>query len=168
MTAFLRSEPIAPKHQSPKGIDGPLVTDEDRRVFSDFKDFADVVNEWFAREDPPFAKSPWRLQELEDTLLHLPRGFYDMPKHGRRYEVYHNQFPVGTLEVSPAWQPNNIKAEIHVNYARYLSIWKIRQLFGVIATLMCERSRRSYLKRKQRSRDVSQMHFGKHNRPRNM
>jgi hypothetical protein len=79
LNALLHSEPIAPRHDSPKTISGSLVTPDDRVFFSEFTHFAAVVNWWFADRH---VGSPWRLQELPDTELKL--GFSDMPDYGRR------------------------------------------------------------------------------------
>lgn len=46
-SALLNSEPITPRHQPPRAIGeglGSYVSDEDRRFFRDFDDFAEVVN----------------------------------------------------------------------------------------------------------------------------
>jgi hypothetical protein len=64
LTALLRSEPIVPKHQPPKTLEGELqfmVSSREQQFFDDFKEFADVVNWWLA--NPDFG-TPWRLQEL--------------------------------------------------------------------------------------------------------
>jgi hypothetical protein len=95
--ALIDNKPIVPRHQRPKSVgEGWGVHDQDRKFFADFEDFADVVNWWF---DDTHDGGPWRLQELADTELRL--GFHDSPTYGRRYDIYHNQVRVGTLELSP-------------------------------------------------------------------
>jgi hypothetical protein len=92
------SKPISPKHRPPKNIGDDafpsLATREDRLFFDDFRDFADVVNWWLGDEH---VGGPWRLQELPDTELRLSLGD-SRPSFGRRYDIFYNQVPVGTLE----------------------------------------------------------------------
>src|SRR5262245_51684795 len=90
-----RGKPITPKHEAPpplkKGQWG--VHSHDLQFFSDFEDFADVVNRWL--EDPD---NPWRLQELPDAALTLSGlGLRDSPSYGRRYAVFHNQVRLGEI-----------------------------------------------------------------------
>src|SRR5262249_6581233 len=105
--ALRGSEPIVPKHQPPKSIGESvpsLVRREDRLFFDDFRDFGTVVNWCLADEH---VGGPWRLQELPNTDLSL--NFSHMPDFGRRYDIFYNQVPLGTLEVSPgvATAPKN-------------------------------------------------------------
>jgi hypothetical protein len=135
ITALLHSEPITPRHEPPHTVSGEtdfswLVTDRARLFFGDFVDFAAVVNWWLAD-----VGSPWRLQELPNTVLEL--GFYDMHHFGRRYAVYHNQVHLGTLEVSPgipysAKEPN-VFAAIELNWVRLLSFDAIQSFLTDIA-----------------------------------
>ena len=138
--ALLRSNPIVPKHQSPKAIDetsASLVTEQDRQFFKDFDEFADVVNGWFANEN---AATSWRLQERPDT--ELKHDLSDEPQFGRRYDVFHNQVQVGTLEVSPgvdysAAKPN-VHTSIQLEWVRLLSIYTIRDFLDGIALHVCD------------------------------
>src|SRR5262245_35351900 len=59
------SKPITLKHERPPSPkEGEWGVDkEDLQFFSDFKDFADVVNWWLADPDV-HPNGPWRLQEL--------------------------------------------------------------------------------------------------------
>jgi hypothetical protein len=140
ITALLHSKPIVPKHRSPKIVGDGLtsfVDDEDRQFFNDFAEFANVVN-WWLRDT---METPWRLQELPDTELHL--DYSDMPLFGRRYEVFYNQVKLGTLEVSPnsdygAENPN-VRTSIQLDWVRLLSIGDIHEFLGCIARHVCER-----------------------------
>ncbi len=137
---LLHSKPIAPKHQPPKVIGeafSSLVTDEDRQFFKDFEEFADVMNWWFADEH---VGTRWRLQELPNT--ELKHHFSDMPQFGRRYDVFHNQVQVGTLEVSSgvdysAAKPN-VHTSIQLEWVRLLSIGTIRAFLDGIALHVCD------------------------------
>jgi hypothetical protein len=140
--ALLHGEPITPQHQPPKAIGerfGSLVTDEDRRFFKDFTDFAEVVNWWLSSEH---LGSPWRLQELPDTELRL--GFSEDPSFGRRYSIFHNQIRLGTLEVSSgirySSEKPNVYAEIELEYVRLLHYDDITELLSAIAMHVCDTS----------------------------
>src|SRR5215831_4387881 len=98
ISALVRGAPITPRHQPPKAIGegfDSLVGNDDRQLFKDFAEFADVVNWWLVETD---GGSPWRLQEMPDTELKLPP--LEDPAFGRRYSIFHNQIRLGTLEVS--------------------------------------------------------------------
>ena len=113
LAALMDNKPIVPRHQRPESIgEGWGVHDRDRKFFTDFEDFADVVNWWFAN---PHAEEPWRLQELADTDLQLE--FHDSPTYGRRYDIYHNQVRVGALELQ-AYLDGNVLANIKIEWAR--------------------------------------------------
>ena len=99
LAALLHSKPIVPKHRPPPVIgEGfePLVTAEERHFFRDFDAFGDVVNWWFGTY---YLKANWRLQELPET--ELKQQILDTPDFGRRYDVFHNQVRVGSLESVP-------------------------------------------------------------------
>jgi hypothetical protein len=57
------TKPIVPKHQRPPPLkeDAFGVGKEELQFFSDFEEFANVVNWWLADD---YNQSPWRLQEL--------------------------------------------------------------------------------------------------------
>lgn len=137
-TALMRSKPIVPKHNPPKVAgDGFPVDDEDRLFFAEFKEFADVVNWWLADED---VGTNWRLQELPDT--DLKHSFSDMPQFGRRYDVFHNQVKVGTLEVSPGVEYGSekpdVRTSIQLKWVRLLDVYTIREFLGGIALHVCD------------------------------
>jgi hypothetical protein len=136
--ALMDNKPIVPRHQRPTIIGEDWgVDDHDREFFADFEDFADVVNWWFA--DPDLKHQPWRLQELADTELRL--GFHDAPTYGRRYDIYHNQVRVGTLELQASYhyqQGKEVIANIEVEWVRLLHSSTIRDLLGVIALHICD------------------------------
>lgn len=136
--ALMDSKPIEPKHQRPLSIgEGWGVYDQDRKFFTDFEDFADVVNWWFA---DPHVGGPWRLQELADTGLKLE--FHDLPAYGRRYDIFHNQIRVGTLELS-AVMDEDVIANINVEWVRLLAASTVRDLLVGIALHVCDPAPRS-------------------------
>jgi hypothetical protein len=138
-----RGKPITPKHQQPAPLkpDAWGVGAHDLRFFTDFKDFADVVNWWFADEDLS-GRAPWRLQELPDPELRLG-SFEGGPRYGRRYEVFHNQVRVGILELKAAnrnysTQSPRVATHIELEWARLLACGVIRDFFEVIALHTCD------------------------------
>jgi hypothetical protein len=138
--ALLRGEPITPQHQPPQAIGerfSSLVSTEDQQFFEDFADFADVVNWWLADAHDG---SPWRLQELPDTVLRLQ--FSEDPTFGRRYSIFHNQVRLGTLEVSPGYKYStekpNMHTEIELEYVRLLHYDDIGEFLSAIAVHVCD------------------------------
>jgi hypothetical protein len=73
---------------------------EELQFFSDFADFANVVNWWLAEE---YNSSRWRLQELPKSDL-LKLGPHDSPSYGRCYAIFHNQVRVGEMEAQDGWK----------------------------------------------------------------
>jgi hypothetical protein len=139
-----RSKPITPKHQSPPPLKqdawgvGPGVL----QFFSDFKDFANVVNEWLGDADihPPEG-GPWRLQELPKTeLLKLSGG--SGPTYGRCYAVFHNQIRLGEIEIRPdrKYSSDNPHVAVHIDldWARLFAAGTIRSFLIDIATHISE------------------------------
>jgi len=133
---LLRSAPIEPKHHSPKAVAErfeSLVTEEDRLFFDDFADFGAVVNWWFA---DPHNGSPWRLQELPDTILKLD-GNIDHPSFGRRYSIFHNQVRLGELEISSGFpyeaENRKVCARIEIDSIRLLAFGNILDFLNAIA-----------------------------------
>jgi len=136
-----RSKPITPKHQPPpllkKGAWG--VGNEQLQFFSDFEDFANIVNWWLA--DPHVHQNgPWRLQELPKSEL-LALGL-DSPTYGRRYAVFHNQVRLGEIEVKPDWKYSiqNPRVTVHVelDWVRLLAAGTIRGFLTDIALHISE------------------------------
>ena|SRR5215470_9101151 len=79
------SEPITPKHEPPPPLKKDLfVREAELQFFSDFEDFANVINSWLTDEYAYPHGNPWRLQELpKSELLHLgdpeyPCGFREL------------------------------------------------------------------------------------------
>jgi hypothetical protein len=138
-----RGKPITPKHQPPAPLkpDAWGVGAHDLRFFTDFKDFANVVNWWFADEDLG-RRAPWRLQELPDPELTLG-DVEGGPRYGRRYAVFHNQVRVGILELEAAnrdysTQNPRVATHIELEWARLLAFGVIRDFFEVIALHTCD------------------------------
>ena len=93
---LFHSEPITPQHNPPTAAGGKLTfraTDEYRRFFAEFAEFADVMNWWFAED---YVGSHWRLQELPDSDVRLNVSFSDGPIFGRCYAVFYNQVELPT------------------------------------------------------------------------
>jgi hypothetical protein len=132
-----RSKPITPKHQPPPPLEeGYAVGKADLQFFSDFEDFANVINWRLAGlEDPEVhPNSPWRLQELPESLL---SALSHEPAHGRRYEVFHNQVRLGEIEVATDWNYSTenprVRVHIELDWVRLLYFGTIRRLLTDIA-----------------------------------
>src|SRR3989440_4798113 len=117
---LLNGKPITPNHTPSSLRNGiELITDEDRRFFSDFEMFADALNHRFEPNEP------WRLQERPDPEL---TGRQE-PEDGRRYENFYKQYSGGNLQIfsrhhySPA-DPQGGTAK-QVQYAPLLSFLAI-------------------------------------------
>jgi hypothetical protein len=138
-----KSKPITPKHQPPPPLErGFFVGDGTLQFFSDFEDFANVINWWLT--DPhihPNNNSPWRLQELpKSDLSALWRG--DGPTYGRTYAVFHNQGDLGKIEIKPDWEysTQNPRVTVHIelDWARLLPFETVRSFLVDIATHVSE------------------------------
>jgi hypothetical protein len=107
------------------------------QFFDDFEDFANVVNWWLADRDH---EGPWRLQELPDTELKLV--FSDMPDFGRRYDIFHQQVRIGTLEVSPnprySFENPVVRGQIEIDWVRLLSFATLTTCLHAIALHICD------------------------------
>jgi hypothetical protein len=135
------SKPITPKHQPP----APLKPDEwgiNSRVlqfFSDFEDFANVVNWWLSSDIE--LDSPWRLQELPKSRLSR-LGPPDSPSYGRRYAVFHNQIRIGEIEIEPHWEYSTenprVRVHIELDWARLLTLRAIRDFLVTVALHVSE------------------------------
>ena len=129
------SQPITPKHQPPpplkKGKWG--VDEEEIQFFSDFEDFANVVNWWLADEHN---QRPWRLQELPESRL-LSLGDPDSPTYGRTYAVFHNQARLGKIEIrwDSEYSTANPRVTVHIelDWVRLLPFGTIRSFLVDIA-----------------------------------
>jgi hypothetical protein len=143
-----RSKPITPKHEPPPlevntpGVFGRKKETELIQFFSDFKDFANVVNEWLV--DPYLigpTGSPWRLQDLPKTDL-LNLGGRDGPTYGRCYAVFHNQIRLGEIEIRPdsEYSADNPCVTVHIelDWVRLLAAGTIRGFLIDIATHISE------------------------------
>src|SRR5262249_33611353 len=92
---FSNDKPITPQHEPPTALhaDAHSVGRDQLQFFSDFEDFAKVVNSWLAVPDASRHCKPCRLQELPKSEL-LALGSFG-PTYGRTYAVFHNQVRVG-------------------------------------------------------------------------
>jgi hypothetical protein len=144
-----QSKPITPKHEPP-----PPVREDTyglgkgwAQFFSDFKDFANVVNWWLAHPDLN-PNNPWRLQELPKSELSALAMF--SPAYGRRYAIFHNQARVGEIEIKPdpyySAEKPQVTAHVEVEWARLFGSSKIRDFLTEIAYYISEpRERLAYL-----------------------
>jgi hypothetical protein len=137
-----RSKPITPKHEPPPPLkaDSYGVGKDVLQFFSDFEDFAEVINWWLA--DPyasPHSK-PWRLQELPKSEL-LALGRYG-PTYGRTYAVFHNQVRIGGIEIKPDWkystQDPRVRVHVELDWVRLLDFETIRGFLIDIAQYVSE------------------------------
>ena len=124
-----RSKPIMPKHEPPPPLkEGAWgVGKEELQFFSDFEDFANVVNWWLA--DPNVHQDcPWRLQELPKSELLDLSG--DGPTYGRTYAVFHNQVRLGKIEIKPHYeystQTPRVMVHIRLDWVRLFALGTIR------------------------------------------
>jgi hypothetical protein len=141
---LLHSEPITPQHNPQKAAGGKLtfgVTDEYRRFFADFAEFADIVNWWFAEE---YVGGRWRLQELPDGDVRLNIDYSGGPIYGRCYTVFHNQVELGRLEIRPGHPYDDatpkVITEIELHSVRLLHYNTIAGFLSEIASYVCERN----------------------------
>lgn len=123
--------PITPKHARPAEIaKGWGVSDSDLQFFEDFDLFGDALNRVLKDED-----EPWRVQELSNTEI---SGLDDdSPRYGRRYEVFYNQYKLGTLQVYAgvfysAREPN-VRTEIELMFARLIPFNRILGFVSFVA-----------------------------------
>jgi hypothetical protein len=138
-----RSKPITPKPQPPAPLkpDGWGVDAYDLQFFSDFGDFANVVNGWLSDPDV-HPDGPWRLQELSDPSLSLDGlGLSDTPSYGRRYTIFYNRVHVGLLELCAHYeyttQNPRIATYIRIEWARLMAFGVIQDFFHSIALHTC-------------------------------
>jgi len=96
------------------------------QFFNDFEDFANVVNSWLADSSDPRHWSPafaWRLQELPKSEI-TRIGWQWSPNYGRRYGVFHNQVPVGEIQLLPSLgysaESPRVLAHIELDWARLM------------------------------------------------
>jgi hypothetical protein len=140
---FWRSKPIAPKHERPPPLtkDRVFVRDADLQFFSDFEDFANVINSWLTDPHVHPHNSPWRLQELPKSELSLWASVAG-PTYGRTYAVFHNQVRVGEIEVKPdrRYSTQNPRVTVHVelDWVRLMHFERIRSFLADIALHISE------------------------------
>jgi hypothetical protein len=137
-----RSKPITPKHERPPPLDEGAygVGKEELQFFSDFEDFADVINSWLTDPGVYPHNSPWRLQELPKSELLYLGG--DQPTYGRTYAVFHNQVRLGQIELMPLWdystQNPSVRIYIELDWVRLLAAGTIRSFLIDVASHVSE------------------------------
>lgn len=129
------TRPITPKHETPPPLKmGYAAGEKELQFFSDFAEFANVVNWWLGEE---YNARPWRLQELPEVDLSLHGDFRYGPRYGRSYAIFHNQERLGTLEISPGTQYSaetpRVITRIQLEFVRVLSFDTIRNFLTDIA-----------------------------------
>jgi hypothetical protein len=131
--ALLHEPPIVPKNNAPLVPDDDFSSIEDELFFSDFRQFADVMN--LCLKD-----TPWRIQEMPDT--HLALSTLEGPAFGRRYDLFHRQVDIGTLEIAPdlnyTTSAPSVLASVQLDWVRLLSFASINELLYCIAAHVCE------------------------------
>jgi hypothetical protein len=109
------------------------------QFFSDFAEFANVVNWWLAS---PHVGGPWRLQELPKADLSLHGNFDSGPVYGRSYAIFHNQQRLGILEISDGSQYSaenpQVITHVQLDFVRVLSFDVIRTFLTNIALHTCD------------------------------
>ena len=114
------------------------------QFFSDFEDFANVVNSWLADSSDighwSLARF-WRLQELPKSELSRIGAAWS-PNYGRRYGVFHNQARVGEIQLLPSFKYSaespRVLAHIELDWARLMSVAAIEYFLVGIATHITE------------------------------
>src|SRR5262245_24422426 len=84
------SKPITPKHEPPPPLKADTygVGKKELQFFSDFEDFANVINSWLTDQHAYPHGNPWRLQELPKSELSLWASGAG-PAYGRTYAAFH-------------------------------------------------------------------------------
>jgi hypothetical protein len=137
------SEPITPKHKPPPPLkrDAWLIQEHDLQFFSDFEDFANVVNSWLTDQYAYPHGNPWRLQELPKFEL-LKFGNPEYRTYGRCYAVFHNQVRVGQIEITSqsdySSQNPRVEAHVELHWVRLLALGTIRGFLIDIAQHVSE------------------------------
>jgi hypothetical protein len=137
-----RSKPITPKHEPPPPLEkGLFVGEPQLQFFSDFEDFANVIN---SQLTDPYAYphgNPWRFQELPKSELSALWGG-DGPTYRRTYAVFHNQVRIGEIEVKPDWrystQDPRVTVHVELDWVRLLPFGTIRGFLIDIAEHISE------------------------------
>jgi hypothetical protein len=137
-----KSKPITPKHQPPPPLErGYAVGEAQLQFFSDFEDFANVINSWLTDPYIHPHNSPWRLQELPKSDLSALWGGSG-PTYGRTYAVFHNQERLGEIEIKPDWkystQTPRVTVHIELDWVRLLPFETVRSFLADIATHVSE------------------------------
>jgi hypothetical protein len=145
-SALWHSDPIVPKHDPPKAAGGQfssLADDDDRRFFADFRDFANVVNRWLAKE---YIASRFRLQDLPDGDLSLDVDFSHGPVLGRCFAIYFNQTRVGRLEISPGYEFSaarpNVCTSMEIDWARFFGLFELTEFLEAIVWHLTDGNRK--------------------------
>lgn len=130
---ILNTGPIKPKHLIPKSIENgggveALTEETDRQLFRDFDLFAELMNRRFESD-------PWRLQDTGKTTV-SNFGIDDGPVHGRRYDVFYNQWRIGDLEITSFLYDatNNPFVHTHVELED-VRILPFREITGFLGTI---------------------------------
>jgi hypothetical protein len=146
---LFKGEPITPKHEKPRHLDGvkSLISDEDRKLFEAVDGYAD----WF---NTIFEDGAWRLQEsgkTDQTLFYWALGGDGYPTYGPIFEIFYNSTKVGSLEVS-ARTPlldddpeHQCDVMIELQYARTLPAEAVFDLLTATCQDLCWDEKQTFL-----------------------
>jgi hypothetical protein len=137
LAALFESGPIEPRHDVPSSLTGDWGThrasEDEHQFFSDFDLFADAVNAHYSPDEHGNWGGPWRLQELPDTELDSGDPHYEHLNFGRRYSVFFNQAPLGTVEISALGYNQDSNPQV----STIVTLKHVRLLpFGYVAGLL--------------------------------
>jgi hypothetical protein len=143
--ALWHSAPIVPKHDPPKVVGGAfpsLANEADRAFFTDFAEFADVLNKWLAT-----LESRFRLQDLPDGDVRLNIPFDSGPVPGRCVALYYNQTRLGRIEISPEYgyttETPMVFTSVQIDWARLLGYRTITNFLATVAECVAARNPKS-------------------------
>jgi hypothetical protein len=151
-----RSDPIVPKHDPPyfdvgqfKGMHARA----DMEFFTDFKEFAELMNWWLANIGK-YVASRFRLQDLPDDRVDS-QWWNDQKGHwersgatrGRRFRLYYNQYPVGLLQVyhdlGYTTGTPNVSTDVKIDRAQNFSYNELMIFLDAIAEHLVKRDQKS-------------------------
>jgi hypothetical protein len=126
----LLGEAITPKH-TPPVLEDSWKRYVDPQFFIDFEDFANVVNRYFD-------ETSWRLQELPDAKFFIGSS----SKYGRRYDIFHGQARLGTLQLTKI-SDFPVRAYINLDNVHLLSFSTVYDFLIGIAGHVCDSEARA-------------------------
>jgi hypothetical protein len=155
-----RSDPIVSKHHPPYfdagQFEGFLIAREAlryREFFTDFEEFADVMNWWLANMGK-YVASRFRLQDLPDDRVgsqwwNDQKGHWERSgaTRGRSFRLYYNQYPVGLLQVNPGLGYTTgtpeVSADVEIERAQNFSYQELTTFLDAVAEYLVKPDRKS-------------------------